>query len=117
MSKTQKVKNITIIVADLSDRFSQEERKYLLELETNCRPGPSFHWSSDFEVIKGEITKIELEHIYDYPCYNTHTWLIMPKKLGTTLYFKERADPEMNIRNTDILYTFTKEGWKSLVIQ
>jgi hypothetical protein len=110
------IKNINKIVSDLHDQFSEEESKYILKLETNHRPGSSYNWSEDYDIIKGSVNEIVISEYYNYPTHNTQEVLIVPKELGTTLYFKVRADKEMNIPNKDIIYAFTKNGWKSLDI-
>jgi hypothetical protein len=100
-------------VEKLIEKASDLERKYLLILWTQNRPGSSFSEVEDFEVLCGEVDDVELKHEYNYPHRNATKHLIIPKTVPTVIRWWRRWDfGETDMGEEEEIYIFTKDGWK-----
>jgi hypothetical protein len=100
----------------LLEKASEAETKYLLFLETNTRPGESFTDITDYEVLTGEIEIVELEHSYNYPYENYRKYLAIPKTIPVVIRWWHRWDFGTEQGYTEIIYIFTKDGWKQVQV-
>jgi len=91
------------------------EAHYILFLNEWNRPGSSFTDYGEFEVIYGEIEKIFMDHVYDYPTTNEYVYAILPKTKVVVILFKDANDYNGKLEKHETLYVFTyHKGWQSI---
>jgi hypothetical protein len=94
------------------------ESRYLLKLETWVRQGSAFDDKADFEVIYGEVGIIELgEWNEGYPHRRGTRYLIVPKTVPAIILWYNKWDYETDIGEREVVYVFTSEGWKKILVQ
>ena len=93
------------------------ESKYLLKISTWRRQGEAFIDEQWYELIYGEIDEIVLEE-WDagYPYARGKEILIVPKSIPVIILVSRRDNTCNPTISEDILYVFTKDGWKSIQI-
>jgi hypothetical protein len=100
-------------VEKLLEKATDLEKKFLLVLWTQNRPGSSFSEHEAFEVLYGEVEDVELEHEYNYPHRNATKHLIIPKAVPTVIRWWRRWDFGVNdMGEEQEIYVFTRDGWK-----
>jgi len=91
------------------------EAMFILVLSEWNRPGSSFTDWGKFEALYGEIEKIFLDHIYDYPTTNEYSYAIIPKSKLVIILFQWANDYQGQMEEHEELYVFTyATGWKSI---
>jgi hypothetical protein len=92
-----------------------DEAKYYLRLSEWTRPGSSFEDHGEIKVIYGEIDKIPIDHVYDYPTTNEYQYFIVPKTKAVVIIHKYGNDYDGEYVEHEDLYVFTaKDGWKRI---
>jgi len=93
----------------------EHEAMFILVLSEWSRPGSSFSDYGKFQVLYGEIEKIFMNHVYDYPTTNEYTYAIIPKSKAVVLLHESGDDYQGKLQKYAKLYIFTyATGWKSL---
>ncbi len=92
-----------------------EESKLILRLTEDIRPGDSFSRYNRFEILYGDVEKIELSRIEDYPYTDATEYALIPRTNVAVLmeesYDETRNPPEEH----KTLHVFTsKKGWAKL---
>ena len=91
------------------------EAQFILVLNEWQRPGPSFEDEGEIEILYGEVEKILLDHVYNYPTTNEYTYAIIPKSRAVVLMLEERNDYNYHLEEHKTLYVFSySTGWKSI---
>jgi hypothetical protein len=105
-------------IRELVSKASKEgihEAMFILVLNEWNRPGSSFTDYGEFTVLYGEIEKIFMHHVYDYPTTNEYVYAIIPKTRMVILLYKWGNDYQGKLQKYAKLYIFSfHEGWKSI---
>ncbi|RLI86873.1 MAG: hypothetical protein DRP01_03265, partial [Archaeoglobales archaeon] len=64
-----------------------------------------------------EADVFEIEHIYDYPTTDDHVCVIVPRSIPVVIRWYHEWDYGEDQGYREILYIFTKEGWKKIDIR
>jgi hypothetical protein len=111
---TQQIKKLV----ELAEKEGRLESRYLLKLETWVRQGSSFDDKADFDVVYGEAAVIELEEWDEgYPHRRGTRYLIVPKTVPVIILWRNKWDYETDIGEREIVYVFTSEGWKKILVR
>jgi hypothetical protein len=105
------------VLNKLLEKATDAETRFLLFLETQHRPGAAFTDVADFDVVLGEVEKIELEHAYNYPHYSGSRYLIIPKTIPVVIQWWHRWDFGNDQGYEEKIYVFTKDGWKVVEVK
>jgi len=107
-------KNIAKLINKTLKEGNQEAKYYLRLSEWN-RPGSSFIDYGIIRVLHGEIEKVLLENIYDYPATNEDVYAIIPKTKLVVLLHENGDDFDGKLVEHQTLYVFSYQtGWKSI---
>jgi len=91
------------------------EAQFILTLNEWSRPGNSFTDYGYIRILYGEIEKILMDEIYDYPTTNEHVYAILPKSKTVVILLQWGNDYQGKLQEYKTLYVFTySRGWKSL---
>ena len=91
------------------------EAQFILVLNEWQRPGSSFKDEGKIEILYGEVEKILMDHVYDYPTTDEYTYAIIPKTRTVVLLLKEHNDYEGKLKEYKTLYVFDyAHGWRSI---
>jgi len=91
------------------------EAMFILVLSEWRRPGSSFTDEGEIEILYGEIEKIFMNHVYDYPTTNEYTYAIIPRTRTVVLLLKDHNDYNGKLEKHETLYVFTyHKGWQSI---
>jgi hypothetical protein len=101
----------------LLEKAEDAETRYLLFLTTNNRPGPSFTDVATYQVVLGEVIEIELDRVYNYPHCDSRRYLIIPKTIPVVIDYYHKWDFGSDQGEKEIVYIFTKDGWKRVEVK
>ena len=105
-------------IRELIDKASKEgihEAMFILVLSEWRRPGSSFTDEGKIEILYGEIEKIFMNHVYDYPTTNEYIYAIIPRTKAVVLLLKDHNDYNGKLEEHETLYVFTYyKGWQSI---
>lgn len=112
----EEVKKLVMEVLKNPEKY-KEESKYLLKIVEDERPGNAFVRYRRYKLLYGDVEKIELEHIYDYPYTDAVTQILIPRtKIVIVLeeIYDETVEPPIE---RAYLHVFSpKTGWRVVEI-
>jgi len=93
----------------------QEERKFILVLTEDIRPGNAFTRYNKFEVLYGDVKEIELSHIYDYPYTDATKYALLPLSRLVIVLEQSYDETQDTIEEHEWLHVFTSQkGWVTI---
>ncbi len=93
----------------------KEEAKYILLLSEYERPGPSFTDYARVDILYGEVERVILNHIYNYPTTNEYLYAFIPKTRTVILLYKTANDYEGESEEHQKVFIFSyPDGWRSI---
>jgi len=96
-------------------REGKEEAKYILLLSEYYRPGEAFIDEANVRVLYGEVERVLLDHVYNYPTTDEHIYAFVPKTRSVVLLYESKSDYEGELEKHEKLFVFSyPEGWKSI---
>jgi hypothetical protein len=103
---------------ELAQKEGKIEARYLLKLDTWIRQGTSFHDRAVFDVIFGDVETVELGKWDEgYPYRKGCTYLLIPKSVPAVVRWKNAWDYSVDIGEKEVIYVFTSEGWKEVLVR
>jgi hypothetical protein len=95
----------------------KDEARLLLILEKWVRQGSSYVNDADFEVIYGEAELVEFgEWDAGYPYERGKKYIVIPKTMPTIVRWWHVWDYGEDRGETETIYVFTSDGWKSVKV-
>ncbi len=93
----------------------KEEAKFILMLSEWSRPGPSFTDYAEIRVLYGEVERVLMNRVYNYPTTNEFLYALIPKTRTVILLYKTANDYEGELEEHQKLFVFSYQtGWKSI---
>jgi len=93
----------------------KEESKFILLLSEWSRPGPSFEDRAEVKILYGEVERVLMNRVYNYPTTNEFLYAFIPRTRTVILLRKTADDYEGELQEHETLYVFTySQGWKSI---
>jgi len=93
----------------------KEEAKFILMLSEWDRPGESFTDYAEVKVIYGEVERVLMNRVYNYPSTNEFLYAIIPRTRTVVLIRVTANDYEGELERHETLYVFSyPSGWKSI---
>ena len=102
-------------LAELLRDASPCETKYLLEIVSWNRPGPSFEDWGRYEVLVGEVKAVLMGSSYNYPYEDSNTYLLVPLTLPVVVRHWGYSNTDGD-RRWERLYIFTRNGWQKVEV-
>ena len=97
----------------LAEKVEEEEARYILRLSEWNRPGNSFTDYAKIRILEGEIKKVEINHVYDYPTTNQWDYIIIPLTKIVIIKYIQYDDYNGDEDERETLYVFSANGgWK-----
>jgi hypothetical protein len=105
-------------LVEKAEKEGRIESRYLLKLQKWRRQGSSFEDKADFEIIFGYVETVELgEWDEGYPYRKGCTYLLIPKSVPAVVRWKNAWDYSVDIGEKEVIYVFTSEGWKEVLVR
>ena len=102
---------------ELAQKENRIEARLLLVLEKWDRQGSAYINTADFEIIYGEAELVEVgEFDAGYPYERGEKYLIIPKTIPVIVDWWHNWDYGEDRGETETIYVFTSEGWKSVKV-
>ena len=96
-------------------REGKEEAKFILMLDEYSRPGEAFEDYAEIKVLYGEVERVLMNRVYNYPTTNEFLYALIPKTRTVILLRKTADDYEGELQEHETLYVFSyPQGWRSL---
>ena len=93
----------------------KEEAKFILLLSEYYRPGEAFIDEANVRVLYGEVQRVLLDHVYNYPTTDEHIYAFIPKTRTVVLLYESKNDYEGELEKHEKLFVFSyPDGWKSI---
>ena len=100
-------------IKELVKNVKETEAKYILELSEWNRPGDSFTDYAKIKILEGQIKKVEINHVYDYPTTNQWDYIIIPLTKIVIIKYIQYDDYNGDEDERETLYVFSANGgWK-----
>jgi hypothetical protein len=103
---------------ELAQKENRVEARLLLLLEKWRRQGSSYINDADFEVIYGDAELVEFEE-WDagYPYERGTKYIVIPKTVPVVIRWWHVWDYDTDRGETETIYVFTSDGWKSVKVK
>lgn len=96
-------------------REGKLESRYLLEISEWKRPGGAFVDYGRVTALYGEVEKIPINEIYEYPYTNQQDYIVVPRTKTVILLFQYANDYQGSVESHADLYIFSSsKGWFKL---
>ena len=103
---------------ELAQKENRIEARYILKLQRWRRQGQSYVDDADFKVIYGEAEEVTAEEWDEgYPYRRGEDVLIIPKTIPVIVDWWHNWDYDTDRGETETIYVFTSEGWKSVRVK
>jgi hypothetical protein len=104
-------------LVELAQKENRIEARLLLVLEKWDRQGGAYVNYADFEVIYGEAELVEFgEWDAGYPYERGTKYIVIPKTMPTIVRWWHVWDYGEDRGETETIYVFTSDGWKSVKV-
>jgi len=105
-------------LVELAEKENRVEARFLLLLERWDRQGSAYINYADFEVIYGDAEVIEIgEWDSGYPYERGEKYLVIPKTVPVIVDWWHNWDYGEERGQEEVLYIFTRQGWKSIRVR
>ncbi len=108
----EEIKAIVMDIIKNPEKYP-EERRFLLTISEDTRPGGAFVRYNRFKILYGDAEAIEMNHIYDYPYTDETQYILIPRTKVVIVLEESYDETKEPIEEHKVLhiYVFPK-GWQ-----